>query len=409
MPPASRGWPKPSPAAKSAANTAWTGIFRSMENILFIRLKSIGDVFFTLPAVGALRENFPAAKITFLTSGKMPRCCAVFREVNEVIALDRAALRSGNPLQNGRGIFPAPAPVARREIFAGGGFSGLWRNRLAGTAYRRAAALGQRLWRRPQLGLHARSDARGHDPSGGVESCNCWPAAAWTASAVKNEFVLPADALAAARQIFRRPTTGPGRPTLFIQPFTSSAHKNWPLENFLAVARHWRRRGVQVIFVGGPADRGRAGAGPRGKFLRGRRPAAAGLRRPRATGRPHARRRHRPGPSGRGAGPACGDADAAPAPGACVPFQHPDGPSAAETPGRIREISAGNRAGRNRHGCSIHRPVMLLVKLQAEGFFQPQHPAVFFFARGQPMVRVGLKNSLRRRQPVLHDLRDACR
>jgi len=37
------------------------------ENILLIRLKSIGDVLFTLPAVHRVRENFPGAKITFLT------------------------------------------------------------------------------------------------------------------------------------------------------------------------------------------------------------------------------------------------------------------------------------------------------------------------------------------------------
>ena len=53
---------------KSAVITASTGICDPMENILLIRLKSIGDVILTLPAVGVVRENFPAAKITFLTS-----------------------------------------------------------------------------------------------------------------------------------------------------------------------------------------------------------------------------------------------------------------------------------------------------------------------------------------------------
>jgi ADP-heptose:LPS heptosyltransferase len=33
-----------------------------------IRLKSIGDILFTLPAVNVIRENFPSAKIAFLTS-----------------------------------------------------------------------------------------------------------------------------------------------------------------------------------------------------------------------------------------------------------------------------------------------------------------------------------------------------
>ena len=39
-----------------------------LKEILLIRLKSIGDVVLTLPAVHVVRENFPAAKITFLTS-----------------------------------------------------------------------------------------------------------------------------------------------------------------------------------------------------------------------------------------------------------------------------------------------------------------------------------------------------
>ena len=36
--------------------------------ILIIRLTAIGDVVLTLPAVSVLRQNFPTAKITFLTT-----------------------------------------------------------------------------------------------------------------------------------------------------------------------------------------------------------------------------------------------------------------------------------------------------------------------------------------------------
>ena len=68
-------------------------------NILLIRLKSIGDILFTLPAVHAVRENFPSAKITFLVSKENASLLRGFRDVNEVIAIDRAALRSGNPLK----------------------------------------------------------------------------------------------------------------------------------------------------------------------------------------------------------------------------------------------------------------------------------------------------------------------
>ena len=66
------------------------------ENILLIRLKSIGDVLFTLPAVHRVRENFPGAKITFLTSRENAPLLEGFREVDGVITLDHARFQSGN-------------------------------------------------------------------------------------------------------------------------------------------------------------------------------------------------------------------------------------------------------------------------------------------------------------------------
>src|ERR1019366_8275816 len=67
------------------------------NNILLIRLKSIGDILFLLPAVHVVRENFPDAKITFLTSRENAALLEGFREVDEVITLDRVRFQSGNP------------------------------------------------------------------------------------------------------------------------------------------------------------------------------------------------------------------------------------------------------------------------------------------------------------------------
>ena len=58
----------------------------------------------------------------------------------------------------------------------------------------------------------------------------------------------------AAREFFQRERLEVGRPTLFIQPFTSSPQKNWPLERYLQLAEFWRARGRQVIFGGGPRE-----------------------------------------------------------------------------------------------------------------------------------------------------------
>ena len=79
-----------------------------MENparILVIRLTAIGDVVLTLPAVSALRQNFPAAKITFLTTKENATLLRGFRDADETIVIDRAAFRSGNPWRIGREFF----------------------------------------------------------------------------------------------------------------------------------------------------------------------------------------------------------------------------------------------------------------------------------------------------------------
>jgi ADP-heptose:LPS heptosyltransferase len=71
---------------------------------------------------------------------------------------------------------------------------------------------------------------------------------------IQNEFILPQNALDAAKSFLSGEKLEVVKPTLFIQPFTSSPQKNWPLENYLAVARHWRARGAQVVWGGGPGD-----------------------------------------------------------------------------------------------------------------------------------------------------------
>ena len=83
---------------------------------------------------------------------------------------------------------------------------------------------------------------------------------------VRNEFILPPAALSEARKLFAQFNLNTDRPVLFIQPFTSAPRKNWPLENYLALANHWRARGVQVLFGGGPSERARLESAERAGF-----------------------------------------------------------------------------------------------------------------------------------------------
>jgi ADP-heptose:LPS heptosyltransferase len=309
-----------------------------MENILVIRLKAIGDVIFTLPAIGALRENFPNAKITFLVSKENAALLGGFREVNEVIALDRAALRSGNPLRVGGEFFGLLRRLRAGKFSLVVDFQGFgetaWMARLTGAPQRWGSVYGS-----------GRSWAYTH---GLVRDDKLHPAD-WNLKLladcgvkcrmIRNEFSLPADALAAAQNFYSENQLDTRQRTLVIQPFTSTDQKNWPLENFLTIARHWRNHGVQVIFVGGPADGQQLEPARADKFC-----VATGLPLLASAGLVQLATLMLGGDTGLGhlavaQGQRVVMLMMHKNPGACVPYQHLDWAVTPEKPGRIREMT----------------------------------------------------------------------
>lgn len=224
------------------------------ENILLIRLKSIGDVLFTLPAVHAVRENFPEAKLHFLVSKEHATLLRGFAGIDAVIPLDRRIYGSGNFFSAGRDTFELlrslRQPAFSRTIdFQGYGetaFLSWWTGAPErwGTVYQPARGWA---YTRGIPRVSAVHPAEGNLALLRECGLNIGP--------IRNEYVLPGDALAEARRFFETNKLDAAQPTLFIQPFTSTAHKNWPLKNFLELAQHWRSQGRQIIFGGGPADR----------------------------------------------------------------------------------------------------------------------------------------------------------
>jgi len=223
------------------------------ENILLIRLKSIGDIVFTLPAVHVVRENFPNARITFLVSKEYTPLMEGFREVNQVISLDRALFRRGNPKATVLETVSLLRRLRREKFSLALDFQGYGETALLTWwtgARRRWSSVYQpaRGWAYTQS---VRRDPHLHPVDWHLsllQQCGL------RTEPFRNEFILPAAALDEARRLFVAQGLDPARTVLFIQPFTSAPKKDWPLENYLALARHWQERGVQVLFSGGPAE-----------------------------------------------------------------------------------------------------------------------------------------------------------
>lgn len=224
------------------------------ENILFIRLKSIGDVVLTLPAVHAVRDQFPGAKLHFLVSKENASIVRGFADIDEIIPMDRSSFRSANPLAVGANLFKLVRTLREKKFsrvidFQGYGETG-WLSWLSGA---------------PERWGQVYQPARAWGYTRGVERDMSGHPAEWNLSLlrqcglktdpVRNQYVLPSDVVVEADRFFAANKLDGSKPTLFLQPFTSNRIKNWPLEKFLALADHFRSRGMQIVFGGGPSDR----------------------------------------------------------------------------------------------------------------------------------------------------------
>ena len=280
----------------------------SMEpepNILLMRLKSMGDVLFTLPAVHLLRESFPRARITFLVSAENAPLLEGFREVDETIVLDRARYRSGNPLHILAETFTLFRRLRRGRFSLVVDFQGYgetaWLARLSGAPQRWASVHST-----PRHWAYTRSFRlqQPHSPRRVVSL-----AAAPVRAAARN-----------SPQRIRPAGPGPGRgaPLLCGPPARSgspdalySALHQHPREELAARPLLRRRPPLAGARAAGPVRRRpvrprRAGAGAPGRLSGFRRRAAAGERRPGQTVRADPGGRHGLAAPGGGDGKAGG-------------------------------------------------------------------------------------------------------
>jgi len=67
--------------------------FQDIRKILVIKLRHIGDVLLTIPAIRALRDTFPSAGITALVNSGTEDALKGNPLIHEILTLDRSALK----------------------------------------------------------------------------------------------------------------------------------------------------------------------------------------------------------------------------------------------------------------------------------------------------------------------------
>ncbi len=228
------------------------------KHILLIRLKSIGDIVFTLPAVHAVRENFPQAKLHFLVSKEYAELLRGFSDIDEIVPLDRSMYRSGNPITLCSNFFKLVHDLRQKNFSRVIDFQGYgetaWLSWWSGAPERWGSVYQMvRAW------AYTQGIQRGVEIHPAEWNLSLLQRCGLHIGNIRNQYSLPAESLNEAKRFFLTHNLDENKPTLFIQPFTSSPHKNWPLENFLELARHFQSQGIQIIFGGGSEDREQLG------------------------------------------------------------------------------------------------------------------------------------------------------
>lgn len=224
------------------------------RSILLIRLKSMGDIVFTLPAIHILRKAAPDARISFLVSKEYAPMLQGFRDLNTVIELDRQKFRTWNPLQMLSGSWSLLGRIRAQCPGLAIDFQGYGETALLTRASGAPERWGT-VYRPGRSWAYTGSVPRHVDVHPAEDYLLLLRRIGFAAAEVRNEFVLPAAPLRQASELFSKHGLASDRRTLFIQAFTSAAVKNWPLERYLSVAQYWRARNWQILFGGGPADR----------------------------------------------------------------------------------------------------------------------------------------------------------
>lgn len=193
-----------------------------MKNILLIRLKSIGDILFTLPAVHVVRENFPHAKLHFLVSKEHAPLLRGLLEIDEIIPLDRAIYRPGNLKAAVSSTFQLLRRLREENFSLAVDFQSYGETELLAWWSGAPERWGS-VYHPTRVWAYTRTSLRGKTTHPAEWNLALLRHCGLPINEIRNEYHLPAEALDEGRRFFTANKLDENKPTLFIQPFTQLA------------------------------------------------------------------------------------------------------------------------------------------------------------------------------------------
>src|SRR4051794_26969129 len=241
--------------SRSCSSTKRPSRPTDLQRILLVRLREIGDVVFTTPAIAALRTRFPAAHLTYIVEPAAAPIVAGNPHLNDVIVAPRGRGIRGSigDLALGRRLRAQRYDIA--IDFHGGPRASLltW---LSGAPQRIGYQIAGRSW----MYTHRVGRPRALRARHSVE--NQWDLLAVLGVARPDparypvEMPVQADAAAAVRTRLAEHGVEPGSRIVVMHVSAGNPFRRWPIESFSTVAAALAASdpAVRVIVTSGPSE-----------------------------------------------------------------------------------------------------------------------------------------------------------
>lgn len=233
-----------------------------VENVLCIRLDTIGDVLMTTPAIRALKESHPSRRITLLTSSAGVAIASLVPDLDEVIVYDAPWLKATEPRTNSRPEYEMAERLRSLQFDAAVIFTVYSQNPLpsaflcyladiplrAGYCHENPYQLLTHWVKDPEPESFVRHEVRRQLDL--VATLGC--------SGVDERMSMhvPENALASVQDILQKLDIDQERPWVVIHPGATAPSRRYPPEGFASVARRLVvDMGIQVIFTGTEPER----------------------------------------------------------------------------------------------------------------------------------------------------------
>ncbi|MFW8599976.1 lipopolysaccharide heptosyltransferase I [Desulfobacterota bacterium M19] len=232
-------------------------------NILIVKTSAIGDVTHTLPALKALRDQFPRAAISWLVEEEAADILVGHPDIDRLLISPRRRwlrqLKAGNILPTIREIwcFIRELRAVKYDLLLD--FQGLLKSSIliAFCRSRRKAGFGRGMEHSEgsYLFLNEKIAPVSMDIHAVERELYLLNAIGIKTGQAVCKLPITTQNRREADNILSRAGVDHARPLVILNPMTTWPTKHWPAEGFAALSRLLAEKGAQIAFTGSPADR----------------------------------------------------------------------------------------------------------------------------------------------------------